>query len=161
MTAPTDRLAQLSIAGKMTSRSRKEAQQERRRREAELKLRQQSQQRQDPQASTSTYLPPTTEPDLVESATSLQYHTHGIPDHIRATAIRGLEADNTAVEKAKAHTSPANGPYIAIQIVERLRLSVYTLPKDGRMVECSCAEFAVNRPKICSHLYVSYKPNPA
>ena len=140
----------------MSSRTRKEAQQERRRREAEEKRRQQH-----PQASTSGYLGPTGEHGIIESATNLQYNIYGLPNPVKLTAQRGLAADNIGIERARMHVSTAHDPYIGLQIVERLRLCIYNLPKDGRKLECSCAEFITNKPKICSHIYVSQKPGQA
>lgn len=151
MTSPVNQLAGLSISGGMSSRTRVEAQRERRRREREERISQAA--RQD---NLNIESPGLDLQGAIHGSTQLQYQVGALSSPVRATAIRGLTADNLSAEASKVHVLGDQSSYVAIQIAERLRLCIYTTPRDGRYIDCSCAQMrsepSVN---ICPHIYVS------
>lgn len=151
MTSPVDQLAGLSISGRMSSRTRAEAQRERRRREREERSSLAAL-----QENLSIVLPSPDQHGTIHGSTRLRYQVGALRSPVRATAIRGLTADNLSAEAAKLHVLNNQSSYVAIQIVERLRLCIYTAPRDGRYIDCSCAEMRSKPPaSVCPHIYVS------
>lgn len=149
MSNPASGLVRLPLIGDMSQRTRKEAQQERRRREAEQKrLFSEG-------AGASTIAPRPDSQGVFQGFRGLRYQVNQLQSPIQSTAIRGLNATNISAQLSRAHTDATGASYVAIQVVERLRLCIYPGRQEGRRIDCSCADFRNKNSVACVHIYVS------